>query len=181
VFVIQSEGGGPRRLTEGQHDDILPSWSHDGASVYFCSNRSGQSQIWRIPAAGGAPVRITPNGGFESIESADGAWLYYSKDSGGIWRRQPNAENEEKIFSGFTSRFWTIVGGCLFYLDLGARPRPTFNELDLASHQVTRLGLLEGKAAWGASGLSISPDGKWLLYAETDHLVSQINLAENFR
>jgi Tol biopolymer transport system component len=181
VFVIQAEGGAPRRLTEGQHDDIVPSWSHDGASIYFCSNRSGENQIWRIPAGGGTPVRVTANGGFESLASADGAWLYYSKESGGIWRRQPGSENEEKVFNGFTSRFWTVVGGSLFYLDLGAKPRPMFTELDLASHQVTRLGHLEGKVAWGASGLSISPDRQWLLYAETDRLVSQINLAENFR
>jgi Tol biopolymer transport system component len=181
VFVIPSEGGSPRQLTEGQHDDILPSWSHDGASIYFCSNRSGESQIWHLPAPGGTPVRVTGNGGFESVESADGAWLYYSKESGGIWRRQPGADNEEKVFNGFTSRFWTVSGGSLFYLDLGAKPRPTFTELDLASHQVRRLSLLEGKVAWGASGLSISPDRQWLLYAETDRLVSQINLAENFR
>jgi eukaryotic-like serine/threonine-protein kinase len=181
VFVIPTEGGSPRQLTEGQHDDIVPSWSHDGAFVYFCSNRSGASQIWRVPAGGGTPARVTANGGFESVESADGSWLYYSKESGGIWRKQPGAENEEKVFSGFTSRFWTVVGGSLFYLDLGAKPRPAFTELDLANHRVTRLGLLEGKAAWGASGLSISPDRQWLLYAETDRLVSQINLAENFR
>jgi serine/threonine protein kinase len=181
VFVIQTEGGAPRQLTEGQHDDIVPSWSHDGASVYFCSNRSGEGQIWRVPAGGGSAVQVTANGGFESIESADGAWLYFSKESGGIWRSHPGAGNEEKVFSGFTSRFWTVAGGSLFYLDLGAKPRPTFTELDLASHKVTRLGLMAGKVAWGMSGLSISPDRQWLLYAETDRLVSQINLAENFR
>jgi Tol biopolymer transport system component len=179
VFVIPTDGGAPRQLTEGQHDDIVPSWSHDGASVYFCSNRSGESQIWRVPTGGGTAVRVTANGGFESLESADGAWLYYSKESGGIWRK--NAQNEEKVFSGFTSRFWTVVGDSLFYLDIGAKPRPAFTELDLASHQVTRLGFLEGKVAWGASGLSISPDRQWLLYAETNRLVSQIDLAENFR
>jgi Tol biopolymer transport system component/DNA-binding winged helix-turn-helix (wHTH) protein len=185
VFAIQTEGGSPRRLTEGQYDDIVPSWSHDGAFVYFCSNRSGEHQIWRVPAGGGTPTRVTANGGFESVESADGAWLYYSKESGGIWRKrpdaQPGAEHDEKVFSGFTSRFWTVAGGSLFYLDLGAKPRPAFSELDLASLQVTHLGVLEGKPAWGASGLSISPDRQWLLFAETDRLVSQINLAENFR
>jgi Tol biopolymer transport system component len=184
VFVVQADGGSPRQLTEGQHDDLLPSWSRDGASVYFCSKRSGENQIWRIPAAGGTPVRVTANGGFESIESADGSWLYYSKDSGGIWRKHPGAlpeESEEKVFSGFTSRFWTVSDGSLFYLDLGAKPRPAFTEMDLANHQVKRLGPLEGKIAWGASGLSVSPDRQWLLYAETDRLVSQINLAENFR
>ncbi len=178
VFVVQAEGGSPRRLTDGTHDDLVPSWSHDGASIYFSSNRSGESQIWRVLAGGGTPVQVTAHGGFESVEAADG-WLYYSKESGGIWRR--NAQNEEKVFSGFASRFWTVAGGSLFYLDLGAKPRPTFTEMDLASHQVKRLGILEGRVAWGVSGLSVSPDRQWLLYAETDRLVSQINLAENFR
>ena len=148
VFVIPSEGGGPRRLTEGQHDDLLPNWSHDGASVYFCSNRSGESQIWRLPAAGGTPVRITTNGGFESLESPDGVWLYYSKESGGMWRRQSGVANEEKVFSGFAARFWTVEGGSLFYLDLAASP-PAFTELDLVSHHVTRLRSVAGSGGLG--------------------------------
>lgn len=36
-----------------------PEWSPKGDAVYFLSSRSGSSQVWRQPAAGGAPVQVT--------------------------------------------------------------------------------------------------------------------------
>jgi hypothetical protein len=40
---------------------------------------------------------------------------------------------------------------------------------------------MEGRIAWGYSRFSVSPGGEWLLYAQMDRLVSQINLVETFR
>ena len=182
VFVIHSEGGEPRQITDGQFDDIVPNWSRDGSALYFCSNRGGGNQIWQIPFEGGKPVQITRSGGFEEVESPDGKWLYYSGcEAGGICRMPVGGGKEEQVLKASTSRFWTLAGSKLVYLDLGAKPRATFTEFDLATKKTRRLGALEGKIAWGASGLSVSPDGQWLLYAQMDRLVSQINLAENFR
>ncbi len=36
-----------------------PEWSPKGDAVYFLSSRSGSAQVWRQPAAGGAPVQVT--------------------------------------------------------------------------------------------------------------------------
>jgi hypothetical protein len=33
---------------------------------------------------------------------------------------------------------------------------------------------------WGYSGLSVSNDGKWIIYAQMDDLISQIMLVKNF-
>ena len=192
VFTIGSEGGEPRQVTDGQFDDIVPNWSHDGKWIYFSSNRSAGSQIYRISAAGGIPVQVTQKGGFDPAESADGAWLYYSKDSG-IWRlplatvrtgREGGAETsgeEEQVWRGFASRFWTISAGDLVFLDFGASQGRRFCVLDLATRRLRPLAIPAGKVAWGASGLSVSPDGQWLLYTQLDRLVSQINLVENYR
>ena len=63
--------GEPRRLTSDPDSDSNPRWSPDGAWLYFLSGRSGSSQVWRLPLAGGeaaagdrpAARRRQPGGG----------------------------------------------------------------------------------------------------------------------
>lgn len=40
----------PARLTDSPALDLAPSWSGDGRSLYFASNRSGAWEIWRQTA-----------------------------------------------------------------------------------------------------------------------------------
>jgi dipeptidyl aminopeptidase/acylaminoacyl peptidase len=49
----------PRRLTQNPANDSNPRWSADSRTIYFLSTRSGSSQIWRLPLAGGEPLAVT--------------------------------------------------------------------------------------------------------------------------
>lgn len=77
--------GSPVLLTTGGFtlNDWGPAWSADGATIYFTSNRGGQSAIWSMPAAGGEPVRVTdpPAGGGDSGPSVspDGRSLVFTR------------------------------------------------------------------------------------------------------
>jgi Tol biopolymer transport system component len=109
VYVISAGGGEARQLTSGKGDDILPNWSHDGSRIYFASNRSGGMECWQMPAGGedakgGSPIQITHAGGFQAEESADGRWLYYSKQSGGIWRKPLVGGSEARVLARTTAR-----------------------------------------------------------------------------
>jgi Tol biopolymer transport system component len=44
VYVISAEGGNPRRLTTEAFNEALPSWSRDGAWIYFCSDCNSSNQ-----------------------------------------------------------------------------------------------------------------------------------------
>jgi tricorn protease len=63
VFVIPTRGGPPERLTYAPTPDIPQDWSADGGEVYFVSRRlfryPMRSQIQRVPATGGTPLRLT--------------------------------------------------------------------------------------------------------------------------
>ncbi len=49
----------PQRLTPEGWNVNSPAFSRDGKSVYFLSGKSGTSQLYAIPVAGGAPVQVT--------------------------------------------------------------------------------------------------------------------------
>ncbi|MFC7301285.1 alpha/beta hydrolase family protein [Cognatiluteimonas weifangensis] len=49
----------PVRLTPEGWNVNSPAFSSDGATVYFLSGKSGSSQLYAIPAAGGAPMQVT--------------------------------------------------------------------------------------------------------------------------
>ncbi|GAP65012.1 dipeptidyl aminopeptidase/acylaminoacylpeptidase [Mizugakiibacter sediminis] len=57
VLDLGARDAGPRKLVDADASD--PRWSADGKNIYFLSSKSGSSQIWRVPAAGGTPVQVS--------------------------------------------------------------------------------------------------------------------------
>ena len=51
--------GTPQRLTDGKASDSSPRWASDSAALYFVSDRSGSSQVWRLTPASGETRRVT--------------------------------------------------------------------------------------------------------------------------
>lgn len=52
LYIMPSEGGEARQLTDNAGNDSSPQWSADGKTVYFMSDRSGDGQIWGVGADG---------------------------------------------------------------------------------------------------------------------------------
>ncbi|WP_420407611.1 TolB family protein [Hoeflea sp.] len=59
LYTMAVEGGEERLLIEGGGHYDGPDFSHDGAHVWFNSDRGGSMDLWRMPAAGGEPERMT--------------------------------------------------------------------------------------------------------------------------
>src|SRR5437763_325020 len=68
VWVVDVNGGEPRRLTTGPTKDTLPRWSPDGRWLAFASDRGTKKkpQLYAMPADGGEATQLTdlPNGVF---------------------------------------------------------------------------------------------------------------------
>src|SRR4029079_11968382 len=62
VWIVSKRGECPR-ITSGGAWDREPSWSADGTSIVFSSDRAGNFDLWRVPVgqsgASGEPERIT--------------------------------------------------------------------------------------------------------------------------
>ena len=59
LWTVAVGGGEPRRLTTHEATDNGGRWAPDGKSIYFLSTRSGSTQVWRIPLAGGEAAQVT--------------------------------------------------------------------------------------------------------------------------
>ncbi len=182
IYVISSDGGPPRRLTQDSADDGTASWSRDGHWIYFASNRSGEYQIWKMPAEGGDALELTQHGGFMPYESPDGKYVYYAKgqDVPGLWRVPVNGGEEELAFNRLRAgawHLWAVVDQGIYFAEPEGKSRGVVEFFSFATRKVTRVATMDRPPA---VGLAISPDGRWLLYTQSDTADADIMLVENF-
>jgi len=83
IYRINVDGSGLLQLTSNKAQDDGPEYTADGKWIYFCSNRSGKWDGWRLPAAGaGADDKLAERITFGDTQdwfphiSRDGKWLY---------------------------------------------------------------------------------------------------------
>ena len=91
LYLVHPGGeGGPQRLTVSDGIDTEATWSADGKTIYFVSDRGGGPQIYRIAASGGSAQRVTFAGDYNISPSlsADGRWLAYISRQGGGFKLQ---------------------------------------------------------------------------------------------
>lgn len=100
TYVIDAEGGMPRRLTSELVGHYMPSWSPSGKLIYFKSNRSGSDHIWSVSAEGGPLTQVTRGGGCEPWASMDGKMLYYTNHGWGTIWSVPVEGGAEKTSAG---------------------------------------------------------------------------------
>jgi len=63
LYLVNTDGGEPVKLTDEMGSESAPAWSADGKVIRFLSTRSGSSQIWEVQ----------PNGqGLKQVSSIDG-------------------------------------------------------------------------------------------------------------
>ena len=59
IFVAEADGSHRRQLTRGEKSANSPSFSPDGSSIYFTSDRSGKRNVYQILLAGGEAEMVT--------------------------------------------------------------------------------------------------------------------------
>jgi Tol biopolymer transport system component len=188
IDILSADGSPPRRLEDDIADDGVASWSDDGRWLYFASNRSGKWQVWKRTVEGGDPVQITKDGGFAAFESPDGKSIYYAKfNEDGIFQVAVDGGAENKIVSEPPGGGWGYFGvgrdGLYFLGNTGTpgKRRAGFKFFDFVTRKITVMGDMEKSPYEGAPGLSVSPDGKYLLYVQLDESRNNLMMAENFR
>jgi Tol biopolymer transport system component len=186
IYVVSAEGGQLRRLTTDAAEDIVPSWSRDGRWTYFTSNRSGRLQIWKMAADGGEAMQMTRQGGFEPVESPDGRWIYFTQDRGSssIWRMPTAGGVEEPLFDFHQknySRIWTVADEGVYFAVPSSNTHSAIKFFSFSTRTEKTITEIDRILPSGVSGLTISPDGKFLLFPLFAQRGSDLMMIENFR
>jgi Tol biopolymer transport system component/DNA-binding winged helix-turn-helix (wHTH) protein len=184
VGVLELPDGTPHMLTTfPDTNNGAANWSRDGKWIYFYSGHDGGAyQLWKMPFAGGSPVRVTTDGGVYGIESEDGRFLYYAKFMDcGIWKRSLETGKESRLPINVCNWYeWALARGGIYFLNLDFPPNGRIEFFDFAHGQSIPIFALD-KPASSFGGLALSPDGKSLLFGRNELDESYIMVMKNFR
>jgi Tol biopolymer transport system component len=98
IYVMDLPSGTPRRLTTDAFEpfEMSPAWSPDSTWIAFASWADQDlGHLWKIPAEGGTPVRLTQTAGefLNTIWSPDGRTIAATRGSGATAHGRTVASN----------------------------------------------------------------------------------------
>jgi serine/threonine protein kinase len=185
VHVVNASGGVPKRLTTGPFVDQHPTFSRDGRSLYFRSDRSGTFAIWKTPSRGGDLVQITSHEEDLPNESSDGKSLYYAKHvlyptECSVWRMPVGGGEETLVLNSVHATggwaFWKE--GIFFFRPADARGHSDICLYEFATGKTRKILTIEKPVMFS---IEASPDGRTVLYTQVDDRGDDLMLVENFR
>jgi serine/threonine protein kinase len=184
LYVVDPSGGAPRKLNIDVHDNSVPSWSHDGAWIYFINGSDAfKPAVWKVPSNGGHALQIAGLGAVIPLESPDGQYVYFVRDSR-LWRVRTDGSMEEPV-AGMPE--FNFVGDEYFPAETGiyflSHPnnKTVVNLFDLHTKKIRRIYTSEKPRPIWIGGIPVSKDGKFMLFPQVDQSSSDLMLIENWR
>jgi Tol biopolymer transport system component/DNA-binding winged helix-turn-helix (wHTH) protein len=158
----------------------MPSWSQD---CQWLLASDGHENLYRVSTQGGPATRISDKGSWFSVVQA-GKLFFNVKEANriSIWSKSIDGAAEEPLERMphlDAAESWTATSRGIYYTVSTASPA-SINFYDFSTRKARRLFTLP-QSPMSGGGMSVSPDGRWLLYAQTDDAQSDLMLAEHFR
>lgn len=194
LYTMPISGGSANRLTHGLPHDMQPRFSPDGERIVFISDRSGDNNVWIMPATGGDPTQISkgigsrflspewmPDGKYIVVSRAapfqglEKLWLYHVDGGTGLEmvggspgeRFLGAAVDAEGRYIWYARRIGTWeYNAILPQYQLWLYDRQTGTQTPMTN----RYG--------SAFRPALSPDGKWLAYGGRDDADTGIRLRD---
>ncbi len=177
LYLVEHDSRRPRPLTSGPSDETNASFSRDGSTLYFSSNRSGRFEIWKMEWPDGPVRQVTKNGGFFAQENIEGEYLYYSKTDAGLWRKPLEGGPEERLgaLHSYDWASWVPVpGGAVFV----TRGPTTIRHLRIEDEARTIIHQPEKQIPYLGRTIALTADSKRLVYAEIAQSDDEVMMVE---
>ena len=150
LLKVLASGGTPVALTTGT--GAIPIESYDGRDVFYLDAAERPSALWRLPVAGGTPVKVLDgvlNGADDVVERGIDDIERVSSGDPGI-ASAPQVDRTRLLFFDFASRRTSTIADDLGRINFGF-------------------------------GFSASRDGRTLYYSRVDSSADELMLVEHFR
>jgi Tol biopolymer transport system component len=168
IWIADVSGGGaPRQLTSWPGSERFPAWTNDGSEVYFNADKDSKlGDIWRVPAAGGDPTRVTTagnlNGPITSIPGKAGFFAAaISTKAGQLAFSRFRADGGSNVVWDKSSAFLVAPSSTGDSVVAGVeQPDGKMRSMILAADGTGGRAILPT----GQSAMAWSKDGQWVLY-----------------
>jgi len=169
--LVSADGAESRLIAEELEVEGSTDWSPDGRWIVAGGNDGGGEGLFKIPAAGGAPVRLTSGVGRNPVWSPDGSMIAYSGPnvfaltpllamrSDGTPIKMPDIRTER---DGERLRFMPDGRALIFMNSAEATPWQDFWMLDLTTMRTRRLTRFTDRATMRT--FDVTPDGKQIVF-----------------
>jgi Tol biopolymer transport system component len=178
VYVVPTEGGTPRRITE-KFPSYLHGWSPDGKTLVFTGIRGTAIDIYSIPVAGGPEHALTQNQAMnDGPEYGPDGKIYFNSTRSGkmqVWRMNADGSAPEQLTNDTFNNWFPHVapdGKSLVYIafppDITPTDHPWYKHVSLRSMPVSGGPAKVLAHLYGGQGTinvpSWSPDGKFIAF-----------------
>ncbi len=170
IVVVDPTTGEVLRTIDTPAIDLDPTYSPDGATLYYASALAGTIDVWALDLASDQARQLTADQGLELRPQplADGSFLVLAKGGGDrVERRSADGVARETLISGSIAsmaRPALSPDGSSFAVGW-----PTQSGWDLRVHNVERP---DSPVLLTGGGLPLAPawsaDGRWIYYSEAD-------------
>jgi Tol biopolymer transport system component len=184
VYIVDISARLPRKVMTNLADMSTPSWSHDGNWLYFQSHtaHSPDTRIFRCSASGGDAVVLSADTGSYAQESYDGETVYFANQSGGPATLQVISLKPlslQSVLKGMPAvadqSWWTVVPRGIYFVP--ANSPKSLQYFDFATKRVRQIFEVE---KYFVNGVSVSPDGRSILYTQMQDPNTDIMLVDPF-
>ena len=180
LYTMPITGGTATPLTQGMAMDAQPRFSPDGQSVVFTSDRDGGQNVWIIRVDRSDTTQVTkgkaftydspewaPDGNYVFASRGLQLWMYHVKGGSGVQViNQPNVPGQQP------NRYvGAAFGSDPRYIWLGQREGMWNYNTKFPEYQIAVYDRESGETSvrtfrqGSALRPTLSPDGKWLVYA----------------
>jgi Tol biopolymer transport system component len=187
LWIARTDGSGVRQITFERNPAIsvgVPMWSPAGDQIVFIVTRPGMTGLSLINRDGSGLRQLVPLG-YSAAWSADGRWVYYSRDTGDTICIEKTAIDGGPAISircdNANTSVPTADGSAMYFVNLLiksngivdheiGRARPENGPSDV----LTRVAGSRVPVARRSLNPVLSPDGRWLTMPLSDGATSNI-------